>query len=134
PFNCEFCLSATLKGVRFFDIERVKKDLNNLIEGKVRQVKFVDRTFNVNKRYAMEIMNFIMDKDPKNINFHFEVTAHLLDEEMLNFLEKPKEGLFQFEIGVQSTNPKTIDAVNRITDFEKLSEVSRRIKSYKNIH
>lgn len=134
PFNCEFCLSATLKGVRFFDIERVKKDLNNLIEGKVRQVKFVDRTFNANKRYAMEIMNFIMDKDPKNINFHFEVTAHLLDGEMLNFLEKPKEGLFQFEIGVQSTNPKTIDAVNRITDFEKLSEVSRRIKSYKNIH
>lgn len=134
PFNCEFCLSATLKGVRFFDIERVKRDLNNLIEGRVRQVKFVDRTFNANKSYALEIMNFIMDKDPENINFHFEVTAHLLDEEMLSFLEKPKEGLFQFEIGVQSTNPKTIEAVNRITDFEKLSQVSRRIGSYRNIH
>lgn len=134
PFNCEFCLSATLKGVRYFDIERVKRDLNNLIDGKVRQVKFVDRTFNANKRYAMEIMDFIMEKDPKDINFHFEVTAHLLDEEMLSFLEKAKEGLFQFEIGVQSTNPKTIDAINRITDFQKLSEVSKRIKSYRNIH
>jgi len=134
PFNCEFCLSSTLRGVRYFNIERVKKDLDNLIEGKVRQVKFVDRTFNANKSYAMEIMDFIMDKDPKNINFHFEVTAHLLDEEMLKFLNKAKEGLFQFEIGVQSTNPKTIDAINRITDFERLSKVTKQIQSYKNIH
>ncbi len=134
PFNCKFCLSSSIKGVRYFDIERVKKDLICLIEGKVRQVKFVDRTFNANKRYAMEIMDFIMEKDPKNINFHFEVTAHLLDEDMLKFLEKAKEGLFQFEIGVQSTNDMTIEAVGRITDFERLSKVVKKIKSGKNIH
>lgn len=134
PFNCKFCLSSSIKGVRYFDIERVKKDLICLIEGKVRQVKFVDRTFNANKRYAMEIMDFIMEKDPKNINFHFEVTAHLLDEDMLKFLEKAKEGLFQFEIGVQSTNDMTIEAVGRTTDFERLSKVVKKIKSGKNIH
>lgn len=134
PFNCEFCLSSTIKGVRYFDIERVKEELGKLIDGRVRQVKFVDRTFNANKKYAMEIMNYIIDKDPKDINFHFEVTAHLLDEEMLNFLSGVKEGLFQFEIGVQSTNPKTIEAVGRNTDFCKLREVSKRIKSYRNIH
>lgn len=134
PFNCKFCLSSTLKGVRYFDIERVKKDLGILIDARVRQVKFVDRTFNANKEYAMEIMNFIMDKDPKNINFHFEVTAHLLDEEMLDFLSNVKEGLFQFEVGVQSTNDEVIKAVGRTTDFPKLREVTKRIKSFKRIH
>lgn len=134
PFNCAFCLSSTIKGVRYFDIERVKKDLSNLIDGEVRQVKFVDRTFNANKKYAKEIMQFIMDKDPKGINFHFEVTAHLLDDDMLNFISKAKEELFQFEIGVQSTNEKTIQAIGRTTDFEKLSEVVGKIKSFKNIH
>lgn len=134
PFNCRFCLSSTIKGVRYFGIDRVKEELNNLIEGKVRQVKFVDRTFNANKKYAMEIMNFIIDKNPKDMNFHFEVTAHLLDREMLDFLSNVKEGLFQFEVGVQSTNLNTIEAIGRTTDFEKLRDITKEIKSYKNIH
>ncbi|WMM23633.1 B12-binding domain-containing radical SAM protein [Tissierella sp. MB52-C2] len=134
PFGCEFCLSSTIKGVRYFSIERVKEELNILIDSKVKQVKFVDRTFNANKKYAMEIMNFIIDKNPKDINFHFEVTAHLLDREMLDFLSNVKEGLFQFEVGVQSTNLDTIEAVGRVTDFEKLRRITSEIKSYKNIH
>lgn len=134
PFKCEFCLSSTIKGVRYFDINRVKEELGKLIDGKVKQVKFVDRTFNANKKYAMEIMNFIIDKNPQNMNFHFEVTAHLLDDEMLEFLSKVKEGLFQLEVGVQSTNPNTIEAVGRTTDFDKLRSITKRIKSFNNIH
>ena len=134
PFGCKFCLSSTIRGVRYFDIDRVKRDLKNLIDMGVRQVKFVDRTFNANKKYSREIMEFLIKEDPEGINFHFEVTAHLIDKETLNFLETVKEGLFQFEIGVQSTNPKTIEAVGRTTDFERLSRVVRRIKSFKNIH
>lgn len=134
PFNCKFCLSSTIKGLRLFPIQRVKADLEVLIDSKVKQVKFVDRTFNANKEYAMEIMNFIISKDPKDINFHFEVTAHLLDDEMIEFLSTIKEGLFQFEIGVQSTNIDTIKAIGRTTDFEKLRLVTKKIKSYRNIH
>ena len=134
PFNCKFCLSSTIKGVRFFSLDRVKSDLEKLIDGKVRQVKFVDRTFNTNKEYAMEIMKFIIDKNPENMNFHFEVTAHLVDDEMLEFLKDVKEGLFQFEIGVQSTNPKTIEAIGRTTNFEKLKRVTKTIMGYGNIH
>ena len=134
PFNCKFCLSSTIKGVRYFNIDRVKEDLGILIDANVGQVKFVDRTFNANKKYAMEIMEFIMEKDPKDINFHFEVTAHLLDEEMLDFISKAKEGLFQFEIGVQSTNEKTLNAIGRTTNIDKLKSVTKKIKSFKNIH
>ncbi|WP_312907164.1 B12-binding domain-containing radical SAM protein [Tissierella praeacuta] len=134
PFGCKFCLSSTIKGVRYFGIDRVKEELNNLIDGKVKQVKFVDRTFNANKKYAMEIMRFIIEKNPKDINFHFEVTAHLLDGEMLEFLSGVKEGLFQFEVGVQSTNLDTIEAIGRTTDFKKLRDITKKIKSYRNIH
>ncbi len=134
PFNCRFCLSSTIKGVRFFSLERVKKDLKKLIDAEVKQVKFVDRTFNAKKEYALEIMRFIIDQNVKNINFHFEVTAHLLDEEVLDFLAKAPEGLFQFEIGVQSTNPLTLEAIDRKTNTERLMDVVRRIKSFNNIH
>lgn len=134
PFNCRFCLSSTIKGVRFFSIERVKEDLKKLIKAKVKQVKFVDRTFNAKKEYALEIMRFIIEQDVNNINFHFEVTAHLLDDEILSFLENVPEGLFQFEIGVQSTNPITLEAIDRKTNTERLTEVVKKIKSFNNIH
>ena len=134
PFNCAFCLSSTIRGVRFFPIERVKRDLNYLMVSKAKQVKFVDRTFNANKEFSNAIMEHIAESDPDMTSFHLEMTAHLIDEEQLDFFKKLKKGLFQFEIGVQSTNDPTIEVIGRNTDFSKLREVSKLISSYGNIH
>ena len=132
--GCQYCLSSTLKGLRYFSIDRVKRDLKKLIDARVSQIKFIDRTFNANKKFAQEIMKFLMEHDNDYTTYHFEVTAHLLDEDTLEFLKDCKEGLFQFEIGVQSTNQKTLDAVGRRDDFKKLSYVVQKVASYRNIH
>ncbi|QEZ69759.1 DUF4080 domain-containing protein [Paraclostridium bifermentans] len=134
PFNCQYCLSSTLQGLRYFSIDRVKSDLKALIDARVSQIKFIDRTFNANKKFAMEIMQFLMENDNDYTTYHFEVTAHLLTEDMLEFLKECKEGLFQFEIGVQTTNEKVLEAVGRRDDFSKLSYVVQKIASYRNIH
>lgn len=134
PFNCQYCLSSTLQGLRYFSIDRVKRDLKALIDARVSQIKFIDRTFNANKKFAMEIMKFLMENDNDYTTYHFEVTAHLLTEDMLEFLKGCKEGLFQFEIGVQTTNEKVLEAVGRRDDFSKLSYVVQKIASYRNIH
>lgn len=134
PFNCQYCLSSTLQGLRYFSIDRVKSDLKELIDARVSQIKFIDRTFNANKKFAMEIMQFLMENDNDYTTYHFEVTAHLLTEDMLEFLKECKEGLFQFEIGVQTTNEKVLEAVGRRDDFSKLSYVVQKIASYRNIH
>ncbi|WP_419742121.1 B12-binding domain-containing radical SAM protein [Paraclostridium dentum] len=134
PFNCQYCLSSTLQGLRYFSIDRVKSDLKALIDARVSQIKFIDRTFNANKKFAMEIMQFLMENDNDYTTYHFEVTAHLLTEDMIEFLKGCKEGLFQFEIGVQTTNEKVLEAVGRRDDFSKLSYVVQKIASYRNIH
>ena len=134
PFNCQYCLSSAIKGLRYFSIDRVKRDLKKLIDAKVSQIKFIDRTFNANKKFAKEIMKFLMENDNGYTTYHFEVTAHLLDDDMLEFLRDCKEGLFQFEIGVQTTNQEALDAVGRRDDFERLSHVVKTIESYQNIH
>ena len=67
PFNCQYCLSSTLKGLRYFSIDRVKKDLKALIDARVSQIKFIDRTFNANKKFAKEIMNFLMVFPAKHV-------------------------------------------------------------------
>ncbi|MCC0644858.1 B12-binding domain-containing radical SAM protein [Clostridioides sp. ZZV14-6150] len=134
PFNCQYCLSSTIPGLRYFSLDRIKRDLKALIDARVSQIKFIDRTFNANKKVAMEIMDFLMKNDNEYTTYHFEVTAYLIDDKMIEFLADCKEGLFQFEIGVQSTNEKTLDAVGRRDDFKKLSHVVQTVASYRNIH
>ncbi len=136
PFNCQYCLSSTLSTVRNFSLSRVKEDLLKLIKAKVKQVKFVDRTFNCNRERTMEIFKFLIDNRPQDhqMNFHFEITANLLTEEMVEFLTGVPRGYFQFEIGVQSTHQPTLDLIKRKMDFKHLSKVVNGLSKAENIH
>lgn len=82
----------------------------------------------------MEIWKFILEQDNGITNFHFEISADLLDEEELELLSRMRPGLVQFEIGVQSTNPVTIAGIDRTMNIERLKSVVGRINSFGNIH
>ena len=133
PFNCSYCMSSTIKGVRYKSLDIVKEELKFFIDNDVKIVKLTDRTFNANPKRAYKILKFLIE-NAKNTTFHFEIAAHILDDELFSLLEKAPKNLFQFEIGVQSTNPSTISAINRKTDFLKISKEVKRIKALKNIH
>ncbi len=134
PFSCSYCLSSIDRRVRLRSTELVKKELQILLDRRVPQVKFVDRTFNCNKQHAMELWHFIKDKDNGITNFHFEISADLLEEEEITFLASLRPGQIQFEIGVQSTNPDTIKAICRRMDLTKVRKNVALIKQHGNIH
>ncbi len=134
PFQCQYCLSSIERGVRNVPLERVFADLTIFLNAKVRQVKFVDRTFNCDIRRAIAIWRFLRDHDNGVTNFHFEITAELLTRDALDFLGTIRPEQFQFEIGVQSTNPRTLQAVRRQNDWPALCAIVREIKSFRNIH
>ena len=134
PFSCSYCLSSVDKSLRFRDIELVKKELKFFIDQKVPQIKFVDRTFNCNHPHAMEIWKFVKENDNGITNFHFEISADLLNEEELALISDMRPGLIQLEIGVQSTNEVTIKEIHRTMKLERLKEVVRLIQVGGNIH
>ena len=134
PFQCQYCLSSVEKGVRFQPLEKVQRELLVFLENRVRQVKFVDRTFNADPNFAMAIWKFLHEHDNGVTNFHFELAAELLTEEMLDFLPQVRPGLFQFEIGVQSTYQPTLRAIRRGGRFELLTRKVRRLQQAGNIH
>ncbi|MBE6011845.1 MAG: DUF4080 domain-containing protein, partial [Lachnospiraceae bacterium] len=134
PFSCQYCLSSVEHGVRFLSIQRVKEDLTFFYENRPKQVKFVDRTFNCNKKHALFIWQYLIEKDNGFTNYHFEISADLLDDEMISTLEKARPGLFQLEIGVQSTNWDTLGDIKRRTNLDKLFEKVKKVKSFHNIH
>ncbi|MDD4753061.1 MAG: DUF4080 domain-containing protein [Desulfitobacteriaceae bacterium] len=134
PFNCRYCLSSTSHGVRFFSLERVKKDLKLIVQAGIKQIKFVDRTFNCHQGRTKELLSFLLDLDARGINFHFEIGANLLDEEIMDLLGKAPPGYFQLEIGIQSTNPLTLHAVERTMDFARVRSAVCKIVEAGNVH
>jgi len=139
PFSCSYCLSSTTKGVRNFSLERVKDDMNKIMKTGVRQIKFVDRTFNCNKPRAKEILRYIIECNDLNgsntgTNFHFEVAADLFDDEMIDILSGAPSGLIQLEVGIQSTNTATLELVDRKTDLDKAFSNIIKLRSKGNIN
>lgn len=134
PFSCSYCLSSVDKCLRFRDLDLVKKELQFFIDEKVPQVKFVDRTFNCNHKHAMEIWQYLMEHDEGITNFHFEVAADLLNEEELQLIAGMRPGLIQLEIGVQSTNERTIQEIRRTMKFSEVARIVKRIHEGENVH
>ncbi len=134
PYNCQYCLSSSVSGVRFLSEDRVFSDLDFFIKNKVRQVKFVDRTFNIDTKFAMKVWKFLIDNDNGFTNFHFELSADILKDNMFELLKTAREGLFQFEVGVQSTNTETLKAIQRSHNQELLFSNIKKLMALKNIH
>lgn len=128
PFSCQFCLSSIEVGVRYFDKEQIKADILYLIENGAKLIKFVDRTFNIKRDYAMEMFQFLIENHQGCV-FQFEITADIMRPEVLDYLSAhAPEGIFRFEIGVQSTNDETNLLVKRRQNFAKLSRTVSKIK------
>ncbi len=133
PFRCSYCLSASSSGVRTLSLERVKSDLDVLLSLPVREIKFVDRTFNLNEKRARAIMEHILSS-PNQVMAHFEIDASLFSDAMLDFLAAVPPGRFNFEIGIQSTYQPALQAVNRKQDWERLRQNITRLITFANIH
>ncbi len=134
PFSCSYCLSSVDKRLRFRKLDLVYRELQYFLDHRVPQVKFVDRTFNCRRDHAMGIWTYIRDHDNGVTNFHFEIAADLLTREELELMRTLRPGLIQLEIGVQSTNGRTIEAIRRKMDFARVSEVVSEVHRGKNIH
>lgn len=133
PFNCSYCLSGISRNVRKRPMELVIADLNRFIEAKVPLVKFVDRTYNLDETYYLPIMEYLAKLDTKT-TFHFEIKADILNERVLEFLKTVPPGSFQLEIGIQTTNPATLAAINRKDNWEKLAHNVSYLLANKNMH
>lgn len=134
PFSCSYCLSSIDKKLRFRSLSLVKEELQFFLDNKVPQVKFVDRTFNCKKEHAMEIWKYLKEHDNGVTNFHFEIAADLLSENEIALISTMRPGLIQLEIGVQSTNEKTLEEIRRKTSFSEICKKVQAVAAGENVH
>lgn len=136
PFSCAYCLSRG-QGVRMLDAERAAQWLIRMADEGARTIKLVDRTFNADDRRAIYIWDALIQRAtqwPQHPVFHFEITARLLSEEALNCLERAPDRLFQLEIGIQTTAPEALRAIDRPDDYRRIAYAVQRLMRRGNIH
>jgi radical SAM superfamily enzyme YgiQ (UPF0313 family) len=122
PYHCSYCLSSREDNIlEFRGWDRVRTELFFFMEYEVPLVKFVDRTFNADPHYARKVWSFLSKENP-NTRFHFEINPYLLTEEDITLLETVPANLFQFEIGVQSTNNRVLSEINRQGEWPVVKE------------
>ncbi len=138
PFKCEFCLSALDKTAWPFALDAFLAELEKLHARGARLFKFVDRTFNLNIKSSLKIMQFFLDKlaahpdDP--VYAHFEVVPDHLPDALKAGIQKFPPGALQFEIGIQSFNPEVQALVSRKQDNQKAAENIRWLCQHSNAH
>ncbi len=134
PYRCSYCLSSVETGVYHKPLDQVKDELRIILQHQPKIVRFIDRTFNDNPRRSLAIWQFLR-KEGGDTLFHFEMAPDRFTEEIFLFLEDLPAGRFQFEIGIQSTHTKTLQAIRRYNnDMAKISRNISRLSVMGRIH
>lgn len=134
PYSCSYCMSSIEKGIRALPEYRVKEELDYFLRSNISQVKLVDRTFNWDRNRCYRLLKHIIEKDNDITNWHFEISGEALDRPLLDLIGSARPGLFQFEVGVQSTNKETLKAVKRSANVEQVLENTRQLIDLDNSH
>jgi radical SAM superfamily enzyme YgiQ (UPF0313 family) len=136
PFKCEFCLSALDKTAEPFNTERFLAEMAKLYDRGARTFKFVDRTFNLNIKTSLAILDFFLERikaHPDDPCFaHFELVPDHLPEKLKDTIAKFPAGTLQFEIGIQTWNPEVQGHISRKQNNDKAKENIRWL--HKNSH
>jgi hypothetical protein len=107
-----------------------------LYERGARQFKFVDRTFNLNIKISLKIMQFFLDRwrDDDPVYAHFELVPDHLPEALKSTIAQFPSGALQFEIGIQTFNPEVQQLVSRKQDNDKAADNLRWLHTQSNAH
>jgi radical SAM superfamily enzyme YgiQ (UPF0313 family) len=138
PFKCEFCLSALDKTAWPFDLERFLAEMETLYQRGARLFKFVDRTFNLNVKASLRILQFFLDKlaarPDEPLFAHFEVVPDHLPDALKASIAQFPPGALQLEIGVQTFNPAVQALVSRKQDNAQAAANIRWLVEHSHAH
>lgn len=133
PYNCSYCLESGSDKLRKLPIERVKQELSYFIYKKVKKVIIKDSIFNHDGRRAYDLWEYLISSDNGRTCFKFKIRTELLDEGIFLLLSKARPGLFEFEVGIQSTNRQVLNSVGRNTDILASTDMTKRLLSLENV-
>lgn len=134
PFKCEFCLSSLDKTSLPFPLDAFLLELERLYQRGARTFKFVDRTFNLNIKTSLQILDFFLQRLTPDLFVHFEVIPDHLPDKLKQAIAQFPAGTLQLEIGIQTFNPEVQALISRKQDNAKTEDNLRWLREHSKAH
>ena len=112
-FTCNFCFynkDYTLRNRRV-PLERVKAELQAVLQQEVLEIFLMDPIFNLNVARAKEICRFIAEHNHRRIPIHSEIWGEFVDAELARLMRDA--GFRMVEVGLQTTTETALVAAER---------------------
>jgi len=135
PFRCEYCMSSLDPGVRYFPTPgKLFPAFEKLLTRGAHTFRFVDRTFNIDTTFALEILNFFRERYQPGLMLHFEIIPDCLPDELLNAVKLCPPGMLQFEVGIQTFNEEVAHRIQRPLNIDRIETNLRRLREETPVH
>ncbi|QBG48382.1 DUF4080 domain-containing protein [Verrucomicrobia bacterium S94] len=134
PFRCEYCMSSLDPCVRYFPEEKLFSAFGKLLDRGALIFKFVDRSFNIDIRFALKVLDFFRARYQPGMMLHFEIIPSHLPDELMDAVKTCPPGMLQFEIGIQTFNEAVAHRIQRPLDIEKIENNMRRLRRKTGVH
>jgi len=128
PYKCEFCLSALDKTAWPFNTDLFLEEMDKLYQRGARQFKFVDRTFNLNIKVSLRILEFFLERMDDDLFLHFELIPDHLPDALKETIKRFPKKRLQFEIGIQTFNEEVQKLISRRQKNGKAAENLRWLR------
>ncbi|MEI6892459.1 MAG: DUF4080 domain-containing protein [Pontiella sp.] len=134
PFRCEYCMSSLDPCVRYFPEAKLFSSFGKLLDRGALNFKFVDRTFNINITFALQVLAFFKARYVPGMTLHFEVIPSHLPDELMEAVQDCPPGMLQFEVGIQTFNETVAHRIQRPLNIAKIEANMRRLREETGVH
>ena len=116
PMGCKYCTSCN-NPLRVKDLASVKEELTLLKAKNVKDVRVLDRTFNLPQSRGVQLLKLFRTQFP-DIHFHLEFHPSFLGDELKEELKKANLNQLHLETGIQSLDANVQNAIGRKANKE----------------
>ncbi|NHJ14475.1 MAG: radical SAM protein [Candidatus Thorarchaeota archaeon] len=125
-YRCGYCQWGDGLGLRYFPLDVVQKDLDELRKHKIERIWFVDSLFGADEGRYSQVLDWLQDW-PNDCSFSFETRAEFVTQQIAE--KMAKLNVEWIALGVQSINEKILAEVNRYELFEDVRKGVERLVS-----
>jgi len=127
PSSCVFCSLKSNKA-RFRSVDNIIKEIEEKIEiTGVRNVKFIDSSLTISKKYVAELCDRIIEK---KLNIKWNCYSRVdVDIELLKVMKKA--GLIGVEVALESGSPRVLKAIKKkisLVHFERFCKAAYSLR------
>ncbi len=127
--DCSYCSTASIEGriLRKRAVGSVVEWISKLAARGVRQLYFVDNTFNLPRSYAMKLCRMMTDAS-LDVKFRCIIYPWRLDEELAAAMARA--GCVEVSVGSESADEEVLRRMNKRFRRNDVAEVCRLLKKY----